>query len=194
MPRRLLRLADRPFDDYQRLILQKYVEMSKLQVEEAFKDLRNKRRNMLQSVPTDWKTPLMNYCYRRLRSECRRLSAKLRRKLRNLIEHSDWTKDANHEFVVNLSNRSLQSDAVSALGYGISFSISNRNINFVDVANSFYNLERYGDLLSEDISICKGIVYGSMSKPNYCNVPLRFIKAYKDLKNDASLHITKADK
>ena len=129
-----------------------------------------------------------------MRNEYRRLSVKLRRKLRNLIEHSDWTKDANHEFVVNLSNKPLQSDAVSALGYGISFSITNRNINIVEIANSFYNLERYGDLPPEDIGICKGIVYGSMSKPNYCNVPLRFIKALRDLKNDVGLHITKADK
>ncbi|XP_066947061.1 uncharacterized protein [Macrobrachium rosenbergii] len=169
--------------------------MAKTDVQDAFYNLSEKRRSFHMLIPVDWKHPLMNYCYRKLRTTCRRVSNRLERKLKGLIENSDWNNHANPDFVINLSSRPLlEEDVSSALGYGLSFSFSKENVDYVDVANSFNYLERNCSLSSDELSICKGIVYGALSKPIPTSVPRRFIKCYSDLKNDNDLHITKADK
>lgn len=82
----------------------------------------------------------------------------------------------------------------AALGYGINFSICDEKVDWVGIAKSFCNLEKFGSLSIEDFNICKGIVYGACSFKCYSNVPGRFLKAYSNLKKDETLHITKADK
>lgn len=194
LPRRLIKLSDKPFDDYQRLILQKYIELTKIEVDEAFRSVRNTRYNFNQAVPVDWKDKLLDYCYGKLRRERSRLRNHLNRKIRILVDNSDWTKHANPNFVVNLSNKLLDKDTISALGYGMSFSVSTKKMDWINIAKSFCNLEKFGDLPIEDFNICKGVVYGALSECNFSNVPMRFLKCYQNLKKDDSLYITKADK
>ena len=195
LPRRILRLAERPFDEFQRIILQKHIEITKVEVEDAFSTLRSRRHGFNQAVPFEWKNRMLDYCYRKLRKCCNRLERKLQIKLKNLIAESDWTKHANVEFIVNLSDKPVDSATTAALGYGLSFGVSDGNMDYVDISKSFCNLEKFcHNLCPEDINICKGIVYGAMAKPSFSNVPLRFLQAYKNLKKDDTLQVTKADK
>ena len=87
----------------------------------------------------------------------------------------------------------MDKNTTSALGYGLSFAMSNK-VDSVDVAKAFCNLEKYSDLSSDDINISKGIIYSSMMKEKIPNCPRRFTKALSELKKDDELHITKADK
>lgn len=82
---------------------------------------------------------------------------------------------------------------MTALGYGLSFSISNMDVNYLDISKGFSNLEKYSEILDDNINICKGMVYGSLLKGTVPNCPERFIQAFKTLKDDNALHITKAD-
>ncbi|XP_076052820.1 uncharacterized protein LOC143032236 [Oratosquilla oratoria] len=112
--------------------------------------------------------------------------------LQSLIAMSDWSKHANSNFMINLSDKPLSSDVKCALGYGLSF--ANQHIDYVDVAKGFCNLEKYGDVPVQDLNICKGLVYSSLTTPSIPNCPRRFSLAFKELKNDKDLHITKVDK
>ena len=194
LPRRVLNFADRPFEEYQRLILQKHIDICQIEVKEAFRELRRRKYSFIQAIPFEWKNVLFDYCYGKLRMCCRRLENKLHNKLNRLIRNSDWSRNSNPNFVVNLSNKPLDNDTKCALGYGLNFGISNRYVDCVDIAKSFTNLEKYGDIANDDINMCKGIVYGCMAKSFYLNVPLRFMVAYQNLKKDNDLHITKGDK
>lgn len=194
LPSRILKLADRPFDDFQRIYLVKHIDLTKFEVKEAFKILRSKKYSFESAVPYDWKPRLLDYCYSKLRTVCDDLKTKLNRKLSYLIQNSDWTQHANSNFVINLSDKELDSNKSSALGYGMCFATSNKDINGVDIAKAFCHLEKYGDMSNDNINICKGITYGLMCKPMTPNCPQRFVKAYHELKNDKDLHITKADK
>lgn len=60
--------------------------------------------------------------------------------------------------MVNLSNKELYNDAGFVLGYSLSFS-SNKQTDGVRIANEFYNLEKQSDRTSDEISLCKRIVY-----------------------------------
>ncbi|XP_076069970.1 uncharacterized protein LOC143041797 [Oratosquilla oratoria] len=137
---------------------------------------------------------MLDYCYDKLRKTRQDLQTNLNRKLTQLIQNSDWTKNANPNFVVNLSDKELNSNVSCALGYGLKFAYSNNEYDFVDIAKSFCNLEKYSDLSTEDLNICKGIVYASLSKQVIPNCPNRFLKALRTLKEDNDLHVTRADK
>ena len=142
IPKRLLRLSDKPFDDVQRLILQKHIRITKYEVDEAFSICKKKRHVFDTSIPQEWKNCLLDFCYDKLRRECVSIERNLNRKLKRLIENSNWTKHANYEFMVNLSDKVLDDVTKSALGYGISFSVTKKEIDWVSIANSFCNLER----------------------------------------------------
>ncbi|XP_076049509.1 uncharacterized protein LOC143030235 [Oratosquilla oratoria] len=111
-----------------------------------------------------------------------------------MIKDSDWTKNANPNFVVNLSDKELSEDVSVALGYGLKFAYSNKDLDYVEIAKSISNFEKYCDLSLEDKNICKGIIYASLNNPRVPNCPDRFMKALGDLKKDKDLHITRADK
>ena len=194
LPRRLLDMTDRPFDDFQRIVLQKQIDLAKVEVKEAFRLSKSSKYSFEQAIPVEWKNCLRDYCYGSLRFECNALENKLKRKLDILIENSKWTKDANPNFVINLSNKQLDKTTKCALGYGLSFATSSSEVNSVEIAKAFCNLEKRSDIPSDEINICKGIVYGALSTPINPNCPRRFTKAYQQLKRDDDLHITKADK
>ena len=194
LPKRVLQMSDRPFEEFHHIILKKHIELTKIEKEQAFFTTRQKKQVFLSVIPNEWQNRLFDYCYDKLRRSCNVLQNKLKRKLMNLIMHSEWSRNANSDFVVNLSDKELDSDTKCALGYGLSFTGLKHNINNVDVAKAFCNLEKYSDLPSDDLSICKGIVYASMSKESVPNCPQRFVKSIKSIKNDSDLHVTKADK
>ena len=137
---------------------------------------------------------MLDYCFSELRLKCNSLQGKLDRKLLFLIRNSSWTKNANRNFVVNLSEKELDNDTICALGYGLSFAGLKQDVNTVDIAKSFCNLEKQGHLPSDEVNICKGIVYASVSNESVPNCPQRFVRAIKSIKKDPYLHITKADK
>ena len=138
---------------------------------------------------------MLDYCYGKLRKCCNRLERKLQVKLKNLIAESDWTKHANVDFMINLSDKPVDSATTAALGYGLSFGVFNGNLDCVDISKSFCYLEKLNqNLCPDDINICKGIVYGAMSKPSPPNVPVRFLQAFKKIKEDETVKVTKADK
>ena len=194
LPRRLLDMADRPFDEFQRIILQKQIDMAKTEVSEAFRISKCNKYSFEQAIPVNWKYCLRDYCFGSLRSECSELENKLKRKLDGLIDNSLWTKDANSDFVINLSSKVLDKNTKCALGHGLSFAASSNDINSVEISKAFCYLEKHTENPSDEINICKGIVYGAFSTPVIPNCPRRFVKSYQQLKKDDSLHITKADK
>ncbi|XP_069184535.1 uncharacterized protein [Procambarus clarkii] len=136
----------------------------------------------------------MDSCYTTLRSTYRKVSTKLDLKLKRLIQQSNWCKHSNRDIVINLSDRQLDNNTIAALGYGLSFATSNGTVNFVDIAKGFCNLKKYSDVSVEDINVCKGMMYGVLLNNSVPNCPSRFIHAFKNLKKDNSLHITKAEK
>ena len=194
LPKRIVEMAERPFDDFQRLILSKQIEMAKVELQQAFKISKAKKSDFQAVIPNEWKNTLLDYCFSDLRSKCNLLKNKLNQKLTLLIENSKWTQDANPDFVINLSDRVIDQNTTSALGYGLSFVSGNDECNSVDIVKGFINLEKYGSINNDDLNICKGIVYGSMAVPSVPKCPKRFEKAFSKLKKDENIHITKADK
>ncbi|XP_076032954.1 uncharacterized protein LOC143020421 [Oratosquilla oratoria] len=126
-----------------------------------------------------------------MRSVCKKLSHKFKKKLAHLVENSDWSKHANSNFMINLSDKPLSSHVKCALGYGLNF--ASQYIDYVDVVKGFCILEKYGDVPVQDLHICKGLIYSSLTT-SIPNCPRRFSLAYKKLKNYKDLHIIKADK
>ncbi|XP_076030060.1 uncharacterized protein LOC143018521 [Oratosquilla oratoria] len=187
-------MSDRPFDNFQHIILVKNIEIKKVEVKEAFRIANQAKFSFHNSIPDEWKNKLLDFCYDRLRKSRPVLQNKLKRKLKLMIKNSGWTKDANPNFVVNLSDKQLSDDASCALGYGLKFAYSNKELDYVEIAKSFSNFERYSDLSSEEVNIGKGIIYASLSNPRLPNYPNRFIKDLETLKKDKCLHITRADK
>ena len=192
----LLKLEDQPFGEIQRAILEKHINIKILETKKNFEDLARKRRHFEVSIPSDWKDSLREYCYVKMRNK---VYWKLKRthdnKLRLLIERSPWTTNANHECVVNLSNKHLERNVTSALGYGLNFALSTGGVNSVEITKGLCNLEKYSDLTSEEVNIVKGVIYGSMKSQSVTsNVPKRFLAAIKELKKDKNIHMTKADK
>ena len=194
LPRRLLQFGDVPFESFHRVFLEKNIQMKRVEVREYFKKSRVSKQNLISALPTEWKQPVFDHCYRRLRYKRRMLEGKLNNKLNSLISSSKWTTDANHEFVINLSNHNLDNSSLPALGYGLNFSITPPVPNYIDIAESLCNFEKKSNITDDIINIVKGFIYGASSIPSYSNVPLRFFNVYKKLKNDVNLHITKADK
>ena len=164
-------MSDRPFDEFQHSILKKCIEIAKIETNQAFHTAKQKEIALVNSVPREWRKQLLDYCYDKLRSARHHQKTKLNRKLKTLIENSGWNKDANPEFVVNLSNKQLDKDTAAALGYGLGFA-HNKEVDNVDIAKAFCNLEKYSDLSSEEVNICKGLVYASISKPSVPNCPI----------------------
>ena len=194
LPQRLLKMSNRPFDEFQRIILKKCIDISKLEVKEAFRIKRNKWHIFQQTIPSDYKKTLLDYCYNKMRSVCSSHSQKLNRKLQVLIKNSDWTKHTNPDLVVNLSDKALSEDVITALGYGLSFSNNQLRNNALSIGKAFCSLKPNQDLPIDDINICKGIVYGAWSQEINPTCPERFKIAISNLKKDNDLHITKADK
>lgn len=194
LPQRILRMSDRPFDDFQRIILQKHIDITRIQKQETFRITEQRKRAFLRTIPSEWRHQMLDYCYNKLRSARRDLQSKLRRKLKTLIDNSKWTQDSDPGLVVNLSTKELDKDTRCALGYGLNFSFSGKTEDSVEVAKSFYYLEKNNNLTDDVKNICKGIVYASMSLSSFPNGPKRFTDAIKKLKRDNEIHITTADK
>ena len=194
LPRRLLQFGDLPFEEFHRLILLKNIEIKKVEVRECFKKSRKKKEDLLRILPPEWIACVFDHCYNKLRSRRRNVEIRLKCKLDVLINNSKWTSDANEEFVVNLSNYTLDASALPALGYGLSFSLTPSTPNYIDITEGFCNLEKYGNVSQDTLNLVKGFVYGASSEKVYPNVPKRFLDVYKSLKNNRDLHITKADK
>ena len=51
LPRRILRLAERPFEEFHRIILKKHIEITQVEVKEAFSILRRRRYSFFQAIP-----------------------------------------------------------------------------------------------------------------------------------------------
>ena len=194
LPRRLLEMRDRPFDDLQRIVLMKFIQRTKVDVQNCFRTSNQKRMDFNHVIPTEWKTSLLDHCYKKLRRARRRLEVHLRNKLLVLVDNSDWNKHTNPQFAVNLSDKILDKNTVAALGYGLNFAVCKGSFDYAEIAKSFCNLEKFGQVPCEDVNICKGVVYGFMSQPHFPNVPARFMKSFESLKREENIYITKADK
>ena len=191
--RRLDNLATVLFEKYHRLILKKHIELAKIEENAVFQELRRHKAILLNVIPEYYRNVIFDYCYNRLRLHCNKIRNKHVNKINRLIRESKWTTDANNDFVCNISNKPLDNNTLTALGYGINFSVK-EGIDWVEIANGFCKLERNGNTPVEQISLCKGIVYGMSINNINPSVPLRFLEAYKKIKKDRELHITKADK
>ena len=145
LPQRVLQMSDGPFDEFLHIILKKHIEIKNIEVKHAFRFSKRKELELRRAINHRWHTRLLDYCYDKLRSARRVLQANLDNKLTRLIENSRWTKDANPSFIVNLSDKQLDKTTSCALGYGMSFAC-NKDIDYVDVARGFCNLEKFGDL------------------------------------------------
>ena len=195
LPNRIVQLADRPFDEIQRAVLNKQIRIKLLENNTSHEVLLRNRQRFDAIIPPEWKDRLLDFCYHKMRRVVYQdLKQTHNNRLNLLISRSDWTKDASEDCIVNLSDKVLDRNSVCALGYGLNFASSVKPINNVEVAKSVNNLEKFSDLTSEDIGITKGIIYHAMQMPNIPNCPKRFSKAINALKKDDSLHITKADK
>ena len=175
-------MSDRPFDEFQRIILKKRIDIAKLEVKEAFRIKRIKWHNFQCTIPSISKKVLLDYCYGKMRFTCDTLSRKLDKKLQGLTDNSDWTKHSNSDFVINLSDKVLNKIEVTALGYGLSFANNLNPPDFVSIGKAFCNLKCNPSVSLEDFNICKGIVYGALSNQVTPNCPERFQKAINNLK------------
>ena len=195
LPNRIVQLADRPFDEIQRTVLNKQIAIKILENKTSHDVLLRNRQRFDAAIPPEWKDSLLDFCYHKMR---RIVYHDLKRihnnRLNLLISRSDWTKHASDDCIVNLSDKELDRNTICALGYGLNFASSVKSINSVEIAKGVSNLEKFSDLTSEDIGITKGMIYHAMQMPNIPNCPKRFSKAISALKKDDSLHITKADK
>lgn len=152
------------------------------------------RRILEQRIPPPWKKTVYQVCQQKLAYVKTTLWTRLGNKLDRLIENSDWTRHRNQRCFVNLSDRVLDENTKSALGYGMKFSCNNLGINPVSIAKGFNNLHQNTDITDDTIDICKGFVYDALSRPVYSTCPNRFITAYNKLRKDKTVHITRADK
>ena len=87
----------------------------------------------------------------------------------------------------------MNKTTTQALNYGLSFHINNQ-LDPLDIGKAFINLEKNSRIDSNNINICKGLVYSCLANNNENNIPQRFISTIKSIKNDKNIHITKADK
>ena len=193
LPVRLTKLSNHPFDDFSHLVLVKHIEVTKANERAAFRKLQHSKHNFMANVPAACKESLLDVICSGLRRNLQKLRGILNRKLNNLISNSNWTKNSNPNCVVNLSTKEINNSTLSALGYGISFSLS-RKPKASDIASSLAKLEKCEEIPPRNLDIVRGLVYGAANTPQRENYPLRFRKSIQDLKKDDALHITRADK
>ena len=106
LPNCLIKMSDRPFDEFQKNILLKHIEIKQLEVQEAFKISNAKRFHFDNTIPAEWKDCLMNFCFQNMRKAVYIQSKRnLNKKLELLVERSEWTNHANSDFVINLSDK-----------------------------------------------------------------------------------------
>ena len=158
LPKRFQKYMDGPFCEFQKIFLRKHIDITALEVKATFRDLMKKRTHFERSIPPLWKTTLANYVYSELRLARCNLQHHLYKKLETLIQASPWTTNSEPSFYMNLSDKLLDSNEKTALGYGLSFAYKKNNFNYVSCIKSFNNLEKYGDVSVENINICKGII------------------------------------
>lgn len=103
---------------------------------------------------------MQNYWYEKLRIAQRELQPKSSRKLTLLTQNSKWTQDASPNCIVNLSDKVIDQYTLCVLnlGYGMSFSYTDKTGDNATIAKSFCNLEKNSILLSEVINFYKGII------------------------------------
>ena len=194
LPRRLASMGNKPFGELQRVVLKYYIEETIREKQELFK-LCNYHRSVFDvSIPQHWSLCMLQYIYSELTYHCRQLKIKLDRKLKRLINQSDWTKAANNECVINLSSRVLTEDEKNSFGFGYNFAASNFKVNPTEIAKGFLNLEKYSNCDGTILNLCKGFVYNSLNNCNYDSCPRRFSIAYNSIRKQRDLHVTKADK
>ena len=195
LPSRLRYLSGVPFDEFASLILKKHIQETKRDEKDSFKVLNSVRSKFFSQIPLFWKNILLDNIYSKLRRKLRKLDEKLNRKLSNLIINSPWTKNTNADIVQNLSSVHIDPTTLTALGYGLSFSIDRRP-SAVKISKAFKDLECRSNISSSNLDIAKGMIYSEMLSPSSfkCNMPRRFIKAINNIKCNNKIHITKADK
>lgn len=54
-----------------------------------------------------------------------------------LIKQYDWNKHFSRSSVINLPDKHLYNSTVTALGYYLSFFISDRGVNYIDIPKEF---------------------------------------------------------
>ena len=193
LPRRLRRYDYHPFNDFSTMMLKRHIAAAKQEEKEKFKELEKARISFNHSIPADWKDLLRQEIYGKLRRTTDALTRKLDRKLKTLIDSSDWTNSARNDCVVNLSSKQISENVVTALGYGLSFFISNRP-SALAIASSLCKFEKHCDLPQNYVDIIKGIVYGAANVGHESNFPARYKTSLTELKKDNTIHITRADK
>lgn len=107
------------------MMLERHIAAALQEEKEKFKELEKARISFNHSIPADWKDSLRQEFYGKLRRTTDALTRKLDRKLKNVIDSSDWTNGARNDCFINLSSKQI-SENVSALGYSLSFFTSNR--------------------------------------------------------------------
>ena len=193
LPKRLREMSEEPFNSFCVQSLKLHIKLTKRKEFLDFKKLAKARMNFFSHIPNNWCNMLCNSIYLKLRNQLSTLNIHLENKLDNLISESIWTKKASDNGVVNLSSKALHKDLECALGYGMSFAISDKP-KTVDVMSSVEKFAKNSDINKENLEITKGLVYSALYSPSFCNIPLRFQKAISSVKKDPDLHITKADK
>lgn len=194
LPNRLDHLKDKPFSELQRVVLDYHIEETRREKQEFFKRAKFHRNVFYNNIPQQWYDSMLSFVYRNLRNHCRNLTTKLKNKLKTLINNSEWTTAANSECVINLSSYNLEDNMKHGLGFGLSFAASNFKINPTEITKGFCNLQKYGTVDDNNVNICKGMVYKSLTTADYVSCPRRYIDSYNKLKKQKDIHITKADK
>ncbi|XP_076042061.1 uncharacterized protein LOC143025963 [Oratosquilla oratoria] len=69
LPQRLMKMSDSPFDDFQRIILKKRIDIAKLEVKEAFRIKCISFHKFQCCVSSDVKDVLLDYSYEKMRIE-----------------------------------------------------------------------------------------------------------------------------
>ena len=193
LPKRLLHMNGKPFDQLEKLILKKAIKNHKFETKDLFKKKHIKILNLRRLVNVNDMKIINDHAYHQMRKTVTIRKRLHQRKLEKLISESKWEEPININNIVNLSDKVLNKTTTQALNYGLSFHINNQ-LDPLDIGKAFINLEKNSRIDSNNINICKGLVYSCLANNNENNIPQRFISTIKSIKNDKNIHITKADK
>lgn len=69
-PGQILQMSDHPFDEFQKLIVKKHIQLNKIKMAEAFHIIRQKNRAFQRIISREWKKRLMDKYFDKLRCVC----------------------------------------------------------------------------------------------------------------------------
>ena len=192
----LRKIRNDEFGLLENILLNTHFNNARKESKIAFKETSELKRTFESQVPLVWSQLLKDHIYNALRRELNSVTFRHTNRLNSLMDSSPWNSYGKLENFVNLSNKQLTKDQVSALSLGMKFNNSTNKPDIVKVEKAMQmKLSLSNEEETKNLLIAKGIIYSAyINSNNDCFFPKRFNIALKSLKRDKNIHITRADK